>query len=65
MSFFKPAEYLELMGVTDEMIAAGEKALSDRDSGLWSRGGTSSKVLLTAVYMAMRNKLEATKQEGQ
>jgi hypothetical protein len=39
--------------VTDEMVKAGAKALSNCDSGFWSRGGTSEKELLTAIFLAM------------
>lgn len=34
-------------------VIAAQKALSDRDSGLWSRGGVSEEELLGAVFAAM------------
>lgn len=39
--------------ITYAMIEAGKKALSQRDSGFWSRGGTDEAVLLKDIYRAM------------
>lgn len=41
------------VSVTEKMVEAAEKALSDMDSGLWTRGGSSYTELFTAIYKAM------------